>query len=243
MTPRSGRLCEEVAAASGQTCFLGFSRGKDSVAAWLHLRKYFTRVIPFHCASVPGLSFVDESLDYYERFFGVPILRLMDGDVLAALNQLAFQLPSGEAEIDAAGFWRYSKHEILDLLRREYSSPDAWCAFGINATDSIDRRVYVNKIGGRNAAHKTFYPCFDWSREQILRIVAEHGLKLPRDYLMANRTLAAMPNVRHLIRMQSLLPAELERIELVFPLIRARLARNVFRGGRGAESLEEGRLW
>ena len=243
MTPGSDRLCREISEASGRVCFLGFSRGKDSIAAWLQLRRFFDRVIPFHCASVPGLRFVDESLDYYERWFGVSILRLMDGSVFGALNELAFQLLSGEAEIDAAGFWSYSKHEILGLLREKYSLPRAWCAFGINMTDSIDRRVYVAKIEGRNENRRTFYPCWDWSRGQILQVISESGIRLPRDYLFANRTLADVPNVRHLERMLKLAPADFERVEMFFPLIAARLARNRFRRGGGSVVVEECRLW
>ena len=59
-------LCKEIANKSKGVCFLGFSHGKDSVLAFLQLSRYFKRIIPFHCASVPHLKFVDAILDYYE---------------------------------------------------------------------------------------------------------------------------------------------------------------------------------
>ena len=73
-TEASRRLCEEISSMTGGRCLLGFSRGKDSIAAWLYLRGFFSEVIPFHCSSIPHLSFVDESLDYYEDVFKTKII-------------------------------------------------------------------------------------------------------------------------------------------------------------------------
>jgi len=53
--------------------------------------------------------------------------------------------------------------------------------------------------------------------------------------MLANRTLASIPNLRHLINMEKEMPDELERVELIFPFIRARLARNEFRKGKAHE--------
>lgn len=222
-------LCEEISRISGGVCFLGFSRGKDSIAAWLQLRKYFTRIIPFHCASVPNLKFVDESLDYYERVFNTPILRYMDGDCVKSLEVLWWQPPNSEADIDTIELWRFDKHDIIKHLQKKYNLPLAWCAFGINMTDSIDRRIWVEKIGGRNDNHKTFYPCFDWKKKQIVDSIMDAGIKLPKDYLFANRSMAAIPAYRHLYRMKEWAPEDYERIKLMFPMIEAGLARQEFR--------------
>jgi hypothetical protein len=113
-TPESHRLCEEVSSLSGGTCIFGFSRGKDSLAAWLYLRRFFKKIVPFHCCGVPHLSFVDQSLDYYDGWFGtrvdppdgwqdqkdpsednycwcLPIERCMSGYVQEALHRLIYQ--------------------------------------------------------------------------------------------------------------------------------------------------------
>lgn len=228
-TDETRRLCSDIAAASGGVCFLGFSRGKDSIAAWLWLSNFFERIIPFHCASIPGLKFVDESLEYYEEFFKTKIERCISGDVMSAISNLVFQPQEDEELIDSLNIVSFDNHQVYLSLRKKYNLPDAWCAFGINATDSIDRRIYVNKCRGRHDHRKTFYPCFDWKKQQILEFIFAHGAKLPRDYLLANRTIASLPNLRHLISMEKLMPDEFERVELLFPFIRARLARNEFR--------------
>ena len=228
-TEKTRQLCSEIAAASGGVCFLGFSRGKDSITSWLWLRKFFDRIIPFHCASVPGLSFVDESLEYYEEYFQTKIERCISGDIMHAISNLVFQPIEDEQLIDSLEIVSYDNHEVFLSLRAKYNLPQAWCAFGINASDSIDRRIYVNKCGGRHDHRQTFYPCYDWTKAQILDAVNRSGVKLPKDYLLANRTLASIPNLRHLISMETMMPEDFARVELVFPFIRARLARNLFR--------------
>jgi hypothetical protein len=228
-TPASDALCRSVRERSGPAVLLGFSRGKDSVAAWLQLRRFFDVVVPFHCASVPHLSFVDASLSYYEAKLGAPIERFVDSTTLSALHSLTFQPPGAEREIEELEVWEYSKHDLAQLLRDRYAVPDAYCAYGISAADSIDRRVGVADCGGRHDSVRTFYPCFDWPKPMILSWIEHHGLRLADDYRLANRSLAGFPTVRHLEAMERLYPDDLARVEEMFPLCRAAIARNHFR--------------
>lgn len=239
-TAASRRLCEDIADMTGGRCFLGFSRGKDSIAAWLYLRQFFNDIIPFHCASVPHLSFVDESLSYYEEIFGTKILRFLSGEISNAVSNLIFQPIEDEKIIDAMGLLDYGMHDIVDLLRDIYGK-DIWCAYGINATDSIDRHLYVLQLQGRNIPKKSFYPCFDWTKKQILNIIDSEHISLPPDYKLTNRTMTGIPNVRHLMHMDEVFPEDMKRIELLFPFIRARLARNEFRLQRFQASREQER--
>jgi hypothetical protein len=239
-TEASRRLCEQIASISGGRCFLGFSRGKDSIAAWLFLREFFDTIIPFHCASVPHLSFVDESIGYFERKFETKIYRCLGGETSTAIQNLIYQPLEDEEGIDALELLKYDNHDIVALLREKYGA-DVWCAFGINMSDSIDRRIYVKKYQGRNDGHKTFYPCFDWSKYQIMLAIDRAGIVLPGDYRLAARSLAGIPNIRHLQRMEEIYPRDMERIELWFPFIRAQLARNEFRREKFQASRERER--
>lgn len=53
---------------------LAFSTGKDAIAAWLAIREHFDEVIPYYLYLIPDLEFVEESLAYYEKFFGTKII-------------------------------------------------------------------------------------------------------------------------------------------------------------------------
>jgi len=229
-TAETRQLCQEISEASGGICFFGFSRGKDSIAAWLFLRRFFKRIIPFHCASVPHLRFVDESLAYYERVFETPILRLMDGQVLGAVDDLVWQPPGSEPIIDELELWHYDMHDVVDLLRQRFQLPNAWCAYAISMFDSIYRRCFVGRCGGRFPRRKSFYPCYNWRREQVIEAVKASGIKLPVDYRMGNRSFSGRPTYhRHLGKIEEMFPDDYARIEAMFPMIKAEYVRQVFR--------------
>jgi len=231
-TPATRALCEKIAELSGGVALLGFSRGKDSVAAWLYLLRFFDRIIPFHCSSVPHLGFVDRSLNYYETFFGTKIHRFMDGAVLGDVYDLIWQPPTAEAELDRLRLFEFSRHALAARLMDAHGVPDAWIAWGINASDSIDRQIYVKKYQGRVAANRSFYPTFDWKRADIMRVLDAAGVKLAGDYLIANRTLAGVPTYRHAARMRDVYPEDWDRVLCMFPMLEAELARQEFRRER-----------
>jgi hypothetical protein len=193
------------------------------------LRRFFRRVIPFHCASVPHLAWVDESLAYYEAFFGVPILRYMHERALHAIAMLVWQPPGSEADIDAMELPDFTKADICEDIREREGCPRAWAAFAISAYDAIERKAKVQDHAGRNDKGRTFNPCFDWTKKQIVASVKAAGLALPSDYLMAARTLSAVPGYRNILRMKQVRPDDWARVLTVYPMIEAELARQEFR--------------
>lgn len=199
------------------------------MAAWLWLAEFFPRIIPFHCAAVPGLGFVDRSLVYYEEKFCVPIERYVTGDLYAALSQLIYQPPHAEDWIDDIGFEPHTIESVVSDVRRRHGCPAAWVAYGISKTDSIVRRSAKKYDGGYSLSRRTLYPCFDWPKAQVLAAIESAGVGLAEDYRMANRSLAGVPTERHLMRMRDLYPEDFERIKFFYPLIEAKLARNEFR--------------
>ena len=103
----SDELCRAVAARTGGTCLLAFSRGKDSVGAWLQCRRYFTRIIPFHCYLVPGLAFERASLAYYAEWFGTPILEIPHPSVSRFLVWQVFASPADNRRWDTMDTYEY----------------------------------------------------------------------------------------------------------------------------------------
>ena len=151
-TETTDALCKEIAKKSKGVCFLGFSHGKDSVLAFLQLKRYFKRIIPFHCASIPNMKFVNAILDYYEYEFQTKILRLMGEDLAISMKRLVYQEPKdADACFDEFGEVEdYNKLDILEYLRKQYNLPRAWCAVVISNNDSIYRVMYFRKKRGRN---------------------------------------------------------------------------------------------
>ena len=224
-TPDSDSLCRDIAKRSKGVCFLGLSGGKDSLCAWLNLRRRFKRIIPFHCTSWPGMAFERQYFDYLQDMMGTRILRLVGEDYPMALTRMMYQ-PWKDADMIAdMPILNYSKLDILEYLRYKFNLPNAWCAFGISASDSIDRAIYCKRTGGKNPANKTFYPCYDWPRKDILQAVIDSGLKLPSSYRYVNRTMGNVPGIVTNEILKKHYPEDWQRFLALYPLAEAKTVR------------------
>jgi hypothetical protein len=193
---------------------------------------------------LPGLGFVERSLSYYEKFFGLeePMPRFLHPDTSQAFGTLRWQLLENEDILDEIEWWTYTPAEVCDGLRAELELPDVWVAWGISLYDSLFRRSNVkHKIGaideegnltieaGRQPKSLGFYPCFDWRKHQLMEMIDASGVKLPGDYLMARRSVNGVPMVEYMEPMMRLYPEDYARLEAAFPLIGCQWARNEFR--------------
>lgn len=225
-TEESEKLCAEIAKKSKGVCFLGYSGGKDSLAAWLYLQKFFQRIIVFHCAPWPKMKSVSDYLDYVEyEMGGVHILRMIGEDYPMALYRMMYQ-PFEDCEDIAT--WElddYSKLDVLEFLRYKFALPRAWCAFGISASDSIDRAIYVKKTGGKNPQNRTFYPTGTWTRKQIVDTVRDSGIKLPSSYRYLNRTMGNVPGIVTNEVLKAHYPEDWGRMLDLYPLAEAKTVR------------------
>lgn len=227
-TPDTESLCKFVAKKSNGVCFLGFSRGKDSLCAWLNLKKYFKKVIPFHCASFPGMRHVKDYLDYCELQMETKIIRLSSMEVPMCLARKMYQECDELDELNELDMSSYTMLDIVENLRYDLHLPRTWCAFGISANDSIDRRIYCNKVHGRNPQNLSFYPCYDWPRAEILGAIKNAGLKLSGEYKYANRSLGGIPSATCNRIYKEHYPEDWERIKAIYPLTEAKTLRERF---------------
>ena len=227
--PDSDALCREIAKASGGVCLLSFSRGKDALAAWLNLTRFFDRIIPFTCAGVPHVEFADEYLSYVERIFGTHVIRLQDGGLYGAIDALQFQLPHDEAWIDEAELPSYDAQDIADIVRNRLGYPNAWTAYGLNASDSIDRLITVRQCRGRYYGTRSFYPNYDWTHAQIMDALKRSNLKLSNEYRIASRSFAGGLMPHTLLAVEKRAPELFRRLEYYYPLLRASICRSQWR--------------
>ena len=228
-TPEADALCKDIAKKSNGVCFFGFSRGKDSLCSWLQLRRYFKRIIPFHCSAIPYANYMEQALCYYEEMFNTHILRIVDGGFYQNLYGLMYQtLESGMDFVTKYRYPKYNKLDLLDALRITYNLPRAWCAFGINASDSIDRRIYVNQYQGRMENNKTFYPCWNWKRKEIFDTVKESGLMLTSEYKYMKSSMEGFPCATTNKILRKHYPEDYERLLSYFPLMEAKTVREEF---------------
>lgn len=229
-TPATDELCRTIAKKSKGVCFLGFSRGKDSLCAYLQLLKYFKKdnIIPFHCASFPCLRHVKDTLDYFERVLETKILRLVGPELEGCLQRGLYQTVDDLEELEAMDDAEYSMLDRVEYLRYTFNYPKAWCAFGIMANDSIDRQIYCKKIQGRNPQNMTFYPCWDWPRSEVLKAVRESGVQLSGEYRYTSRTMGGPPSKSCNEIFKKHYPEDWNTVLAMYPLAEAKTLRELY---------------
>lgn len=204
---------------------LAFSCGKDAIAAWLILRDAGMEVYPYYRYLIPGLEFVEESLSYYEKFFGVHIQRMPHPQLHAWLNAMLFQVPGNCAVIEAADLETFDFEMLNSWAKEEAGIPeDCWTASGVRAADSINRRTAVKNHGPINFKNRTFLPVWDMKKDELISLLRLAGILLPVDYAIFGRSFDGL-DYRFIYGIKKYFPRDYQRIVELFPLIDLELFR------------------
>lgn len=170
-------------AAEGLPVLLAFSRGKDSIAAWLALEEAGCQVIPYHMYLIPDLGFVRESLGYFERFFGQKIVNVPHPSLYRWLRNGTFQPPERMATIEAADFGAVTFEDVIGFIREDYDlSPDTWIADGVRAADSPVRRMAFATHGVMKPGSRKVSVVWDWRKAHVLEAMAAEKVEMPPEY-------------------------------------------------------------
>jgi len=211
---------------------LSFSTGKDAIAAWLAIRDSFDAVYPYYLYSVPGLEFVEESLDYYERFFGVHIARYPHPSLHRMLNNFVFQPPERCTVIAQANLVSFDYEDIRQIMIDQNGLPEGtMVADGVRAADSPQRRMAIVTNGPISERLHKYHPVWDWKKDDLLACFKRHGVKLPLDYRMFGRTFDGL-DLRFLVPIKKHRPKDYQRILEWFPLADLEIFRYEMAGGK-----------
>lgn len=197
---------------------LAFSTGKDSIAAWLAIRDHFEAVHPYYLYLVPGLEFVEESLAYYEKFFGVNIARLPHPSLHRWLNNYIFQPPERCLVIEQAALPNHDYKQIhAAMCETKGLQPDCLVADGVRAADSPMRRVAIKTHGPITWDKNKYHPVWDWKKADLIECFKKHNVKLPIDYRLFGRTFDGL-DLRFILPLKKHRPADYRRVLEWFPL-------------------------
>lgn len=229
-----GVPAEEVVQIVRQECgpriLLAFSRGKDSIAAWLAIRDRFEEVVPVFFYAVPGLSFVEESLSYFEEKMGRRIIRLPHPSFYRQLATGLFQVPERVPVIFASGLpdWSrdYTFQAAFDFVREEQGlEPHVLAASGVRAADSPARRLAMSTHGPISWRSGHFYPVWDWNKARLVEELRRADIALPEEYRWFGRTWDGL-DLRFLLPMKQHRPDDYRRVLDWFPLAEVEVWRH-----------------
>lgn len=212
------------------TILVAFSRGKDSIAAWLECRKHFPRIVPYFMYGVPGLEFVEDSLQYFERFFGQRIIRVPHPSLYRKLNALVFQPPERCRAIADMDLPNFDYFDMQNEIRRDLKLGDeCYTASGVRSADSPIRLLSIKKHGAINHTKRQFFPIWDWRKDRLVKEITSAGCELPIDYEMFGRSFDGI-DYRFLEPISRYFPRDYQRILEWFPLADLEIERRRYVG-------------
>lgn len=225
--PRGPAWWRELADAQGSDAFvIAFSGGKDSVACALALRDAGYDLHPVAYTEIPGMSFVDETLDTYERtlFGGRHIVRVMHPSFCKSILLGHYQPPHRLPLTEAMGF-DYADVDVQAMLIGEQGLPEGtMTAIGVRAADNILRRKII-AVNGPVAARKgQFYAIWDWTIDRTATTISRSGVKLPPDYRLWPHSFAFGSDFFLGVRQH--FPGDWARLLEWFPLAEAEVFRH-----------------
>lgn len=227
--------------AGGPVCLLAFSLGKESLGAWVQLRRYFTRVVPVHMYLVPGLSLVEDSIRRYEDLFQTPVTQLPHPSLIRMLRYHVYRPPEQCHLFETLRYpIRYTYDTVWDAVRSAHLIPQGYVAVGVRAADSLARHTSVTKWGAVNHRTQQFYPIFDWKVDRLESELRQAKVPLPPDYAAFGRSFDGI-DYRFLSKVRDLWPSDYAQILRWFPLADVDLFRYTLRPtpevgvGRGQE--------
>jgi hypothetical protein len=227
----SDELCAYVRDQWGEVVLLSFSCGKDSIVAWLQMRRYFTRIVPYYLYEIPRLPLVEEALAYYEDYFQTPILRMPHPSLFRKLRNLVFQPPERCALIEAADLPNVTYAMIEAEVRRSSGLPDAYTGVGTRTADSPIRLASVRKHGSLNPKRRSFLPVYDWRIARVVEELKAARIRLPADYQLFGRSFDGI-DYRFLKPLKDNRPEDYARILAWFPLAELEVKRREYAEAR-----------
>lgn len=187
--PVSAEVRRDIA-EQNKPIILSFSRGKDSIAAWLGMLDSGVdpdNIIPVYYYRIPGMKFTEESLQYFEEVFGKRIIRMPHPSLYEMLRMGVYQPPTRSGLLMALDMPTITYQDIEEEVRRDRGLPDGTLvATGVRAADSIARRTMLKRSGPLTREKKRLAVIWDWRQGEVYGRIAEAGIELPPDYEIFN---------------------------------------------------------
>lgn len=224
----SGAEVTRIMRKQQENALLSFSLGKDSIAVWLAIHGKFKRIVPYYLYLIPGLSFIEEAIRYYERKFDTRIYQYPHPSLARMLNNNIFQHPINVPVIESAELYEGDYMDINAMCCEDAGIPaDTYVATGVRAADSPLRRVAFTKHGVISHNRRIFYPVWDWTKQDVIDACRNNGVALPMDYKVFGRSFDGI-DLRFLLPIRKHYPQDYKKILEYFPMADVEIARYEF---------------
>ncbi len=194
---------------------VAFSGGKESIVVLDLCMKHFKRVVPFFMYYVPGLSFQERQLCWYENRYELEIVRLPHFELSNLMRYGTFR--SGDADVPII-----SINEIYRWMRETYGI--YWIAAGERSGDSVIRGAMIKHSGSIDEKRGRFYPVAWWSKQETLDYIRVKKLYRGIDSKVMGTSFDGI-NTKSLVFLKEHFPSDYQKALRLFPLAEGAVTR------------------
>ena len=206
---------------------VSYSGGKDSVVTLDLCARHFKTVHVFFMHQIPGLSFQEAVLKWAERHYDLEVYRVPHWELSYFYRAGTYVKPDPTVKLIG----------IQDIYAHMRSAFDChWIAAGERCKDSMMRNAMIKKSGSIDTTRGRFFPLAYWSKEQVNRYIAQHGLKVSPESKLLGHSFRSL-DAKDLMAVRKHYPADFAKILQVFPECGAAIAREEMYGKEQAPAL------
>lgn len=205
----------QTAACISDSIIVGFSGGKDSIVTLDLCVRNFKNVFPFFMYLVPGLSFQEAQIRWYEQKYGLEVMRIPHPMLSTWLRWGCYR---------KAGYDRQeiTFNDIYNYVRIETGA--WWIGAGERIADSIIRRAMIKKSGTVDEQRGRVYPVGHFRKADVLAYIKAKRLKLTPEYKILGYSFRGIDPC-DMVKIKRHYPADYARIEAMFPFVGAGVFR------------------
>lgn len=197
---------------------VGFSGGKDSAVTLDLCVRHFKRVRPYFMYIVPGLEFQEVTLRYYEKRYGMEIMRVPHFMLSDFLRAGSFRMPDDSVPLVKTA-------DLYAYLREKTGIH--WIAAGERIADSIVRRAMIKRSSAIDTKRGRIYPIAYWTKAHVLSYLKLRRLPLSLENKELGFSFRSLQG-KDLEKIKRRFPEDFEKIKKMFPLVEAELKRGEF---------------
>ena len=194
---------------------VGFSGGKESIVVLDLCMKHFKRVVPSFMYYIPGVSFQEKQLRWYEDKYGIEIIRIPHFELSSLLRYGTFR--NIDLTVPVLGL-----NDIYEWMRFTYGI--YWIAAGERSGDSVVRGAMIKHSGSIDDKRGRFFPVAWWTKKEILDYIHFKKLYLGADSRTFGTSFEGV-TTRSFIYLKEHYPSDYERALQIFPLAEGAIAR------------------
>ena len=186
-----------------------FSAGKDSVVTLDLCCKYFKKVSGAFMYYVPGLSFQQKIIKYYEKRYGIEIVQVPHCDLSDMLRNGTYR----PIDLDVPILKEEDLMNYISSITGNY-----WLAGGERASDSIVRNAMIKHSGAIDQKRRHIYPVAYWKQKDIFNYLNRYKLPISPEYAVLGYSFGCVywQDVKVI---RDYYPEDYEKIKKWFPLV------------------------